>query len=222
MKKIITILISIITVILCFSSCDKELDVHSESIEIMKLMEMKANSEDYWQLCISGTTESFEKHRAYFIANDYDTPIRAYKITQPTSDMVKQKLLLREGEEEELNNLPEVLREELITRYTNLNIIFEVVLNYIQSSDSGTFFSSTCNTSTVIENATIEKAVAYLYIFETGKPIVVLFSNNQQGGVRVQGMFLTNSTYETLSLTRDIFEPYGCTVEIEFDGVLQK
>ena len=218
MKKFLCIIASI-TLLFCAVGCKtNEVDLHKESMNITALMEMKAKSEDYWQLSVSGTRQSFEEDRAYFIASDYDHPIRCYRITKPDSDKCKDKLLFKENEQEQFNNLPDELKTDLTKKYSDEKLLFQYIISYLQHFDFDNHLASVCNTTKIIEKLTIEEPIAYLYIFETGKPIVVLFTSDKKNSTTAQGFFLPNSEYKTLSETRDIFEPYGCTVEIEFEG----
>lgn len=218
MKRFLWIVMASITLLFCAVGCkSNKIDIHKESMNITALMEMKVKSEDYWQLYDTGTPNSFEKDRAYLMANDYDRPIRCYRISKPNPELVMNKFLFRENEQEKYNNLPDELKNDLKQSYSNEKNLFQLVINDIQFSIDN-YRATFCNTLKIIENATLEKPIAYLYIFETGKPIIVEFSTYYENAVSVRGYFLVNSEYKTLSQTRDVFEPYGCTVEIEFDG----
>ncbi len=218
MKKIISLLLVVFS-LFSFSSCTQQVDVYKESMNITSIMELKASSEDFWQLNISGTPQSFEEERKIFMANDYDRPIRCYRISQPDPETVKQIFLFPEdGDKELFDSLPDALKEEY-KNYNDTATLFSTVFQRVQfsSPSSHSMGLSICRTLRILPNAKIDAPVAYLYIFETGKPIAVLFTQKSDSEVSVQGYFLINSDYATLSATRDIFEPFGCTVEIEFD-----
>ncbi len=144
MKRFLWIVMASITLLFCAVGCkSNEIDMHKESMNITALMEMKANNEDYWQLQWSGSKKSWEEERSYFTANDYDRPVRCYRITKPDAEKCKEKLLLRENEQEQFNNLPNELKEDLTQRYFNEQILFQLVMNSIQFSGND-HYASTC------------------------------------------------------------------------------
>lgn len=225
MKRIcsISMIVLIIFNTLVLSSCNLsgKVDVHAVSQDIRLLMEEKTKSEDFWQVQISSTPpRSYEEDRQEYIANDYDYPIRCYEIKISDLDVAKSKLQFRDkSDEEHYNNLPDNLKKEIDDSYKSTFKIMQIIVYNIQTIDYSHYGMSTiCNTEKLLENSKIDETAAYLYIFETGKPIIIIFGETGKRQVTAIGKFITNSQYKTLSETRDIFEPYGCSVNIAFEN----
>ena len=218
MKKLYFLSLLLIFSLLLSSCSSSEFDIHETSNEIRLLIEEKTRSEEYWQLKSSGYS-SLEELREKLIANDYDRPIRCYKIQLLDLDKALEELIIRDTEDpEHYSNLSDSLKEELTNVYKHYPITIMTQILHWLSINSRVQEDLACSTTKVIENAKIgDTVVGYLYIFETGKPIIVYYGQIGKSEVVAIGTFITNSDYKTLSKTRDIFEPYGCTVEIEFD-----
>ena len=222
MKKTIYLCMLVIVLLLISSCKSSKVDIHDANKEICLIMEEKAKSEDYWQLYISGTYRSYEEERKKYMANDYDQPIRCYKIQITDIEKAKEKIMFAEEKDREhYDNLPAFLQQDIENAYcSNDFVLMKNIANRITLYGSNyEFHSHICNTSKALENTKLDDAAtAYLYIFETGKPIIIVCGYESESSGVAYGMFMMNSEYKTLSETRDVFEPYGCSVEIEFDN----
>ena len=221
MKKTLCLCMLIIFLFLLSSCESSKIDIHNVNNEICLMMEEKARSEDYWQMQISGTYMSYEEERKVYMANDYDRPIRCYKIQLTDIEKAKDKVLFREERDREhFDKLSDSLKQDIESVYykNDFHLMNSIVNNIIMYGNYG-IGSHICDTTKKLGNKKMDNvAAAYLYIFETGKPIIVVCGYETESNAIAKGMFITNSDYETLSKTRDIFEPYGCSVEVDFEN----
>ena len=220
MKKVICLCFLVLISLLLPSCENSKFDIHETNNEIRLMMEEKAKSEDYWQMRISGTYRSYEKEREMYMANDYDRPIRCYKIQLSDLEKAKEKLLFKDTtDQEHFDKLPEVLKQEIENEHKNeFNLMKSIVNHILLSGSNYDIGTHICDTTKTLKNANMdESTIAYLYIFETGKPIIIVCGHETEATTVAYGTFIINSDYKTLSEARDIFEPYGCSVEIEFE-----
>lgn len=210
MKKLSQSFMLIILSICCTFAvgCTKETDLYSLGLQMTKTMEEVVKNDFYSNYCVSSYIKE-ERHQ--FIANDYDTPIKVYDITLFT-DAKTQFLKLNTITEEEWNELPESVKEQLLNKMkmptvvTNINAknginIFAVANSYVITKQ--------------FEGCSIKNDFSYLYVFETGKPIMVTFSPSHNG-VNAIAQFLITEKVNSLSTLRELFGNYDCQVSVLF------
>lgn len=174
-----------------------KLNLYEAGIEVTSTMEALLKDEAYVDSALgigSGNVKDY-------IASDYDSPIKVYSISKHDADKF-EKLLVKESQE-----FSDAAKEQ-IRFYAES---FEYALNVIKLNNAKDVVEFGFSASKVYKNCVLEEEVAYLYVFETGKPILVRFEETK-GGVYANGFFLRVDA--TLSSLRDLFEPYGCKVEI--------
>ena len=108
------------------------------------------------------------------------------------------------------DELPDNLKEQIKAKFN-----FYLVLNNInnQYPDWDALVISSVLTADKTYNGKISSSTAYLYTFETGKPIVVVFEPFGDKQFTAKGYFIFADDVSTLSNVREIFEQYGCSVE---------
>ena len=148
--------------------------------------------------------------RADFVGESqrHDSPARAYKISVPTFETLYEKMnnegVLR------LDELSDDLKEQAKTR---LNIY--TVLNFVNMhyGSASCLAASSVFTAEKRFDGKIASSVVYLYIFETGIPIAVVFEPFGEKQFTAKGILLWAGDTSALSKVREVFEPFGCNVE---------
>lgn len=201
LSEISCVLICLISV--ATAACGKTPDLYRAGVEVTTLMGETTNSEQYREVMgISDEQTSLVK------ANDYDSPARAYKISVPTFETLYEKMnnegVLR------LDELSDDLKEQAKTR---LNIY--TVLNFVNMhyGSASCLAASSVFTAEKRFDGKIASSVVYLYIFETGIPIAVVFEPFGEKQFTAKGIFLWAGDTSALSKVREVFEPFGCNVE---------
>lgn len=208
-QKSIVFILSIIIMIcvVMASGCNTTLSdekLYNMGIEMTTLLEdMLKNLASLSDTDSSSTPDSV----ASYLANDYDTPIRTYVIEVPSNERILE--ILMADEIDKINELPENVREQLCIQAS-----FTVVLSEITFDNTGHYDYIVCSTFYVEKTiaGTLKRDVAFLYTFETGKPIVVYYHQQSTNSILATARFIGNDIYSTLSDTREVFEKYDCNV----------
>lgn len=202
-------LMKISCLILCFlslgiSACNNSPDLYQKGIEITTIMGEMVNSETYVEMIVGGGHCNLDLVKA----KDYDTPTRAYKISIPAFDLFVQNM--KSVDETKFNELPDNLKEQIENKYSFLTIV-SFLNSYYGSSESLLLWSSLFASKTF--DGKISSSIAYLYTFETGRPIIVLFEPFGGERFKANGQFVFAEDLSSLSKVREVFERFGCTVE---------
>ena len=211
MKKILTKLCYVLLCLLCVClvACGNTHDLYQKGIEITTLMQEMLYSDQYQS--IMGYNDIGIYNFDYVKAKDYDTPTRMYKLTEPTFEAFFDLTNLDDEKKTQFMELPDELKDQIKKRI-GFNTIFSVINQ--QDNDFEIYLIS----SAIIANKTyygnLPQTVAYLYTFETGKPIAVVFKQTGNNQFTASGYFVFAEGLTSLSGVREVFEPYGCTVEV--------
>lgn len=219
-KTILAILILIITFIFVFTGCNNQISLYEYGIEITSLIGKMVKDEAYLEYL--GIT-SFAKPKPElspintFAANDYDTPIRTYTVTNP--ELEKYRSYLLKNQNEIFDKLSEEVKENINKKISltlsDNNFLFQIC-NYRYYNDKGYSWEDYIianNTSVIKEyNIKLKEPINYIYVFETGKPIIVNFTPKDKKTTIATGMFFLGNC-SSLSSVREELEPLGCTVE---------
>lgn len=204
------ILCTVLVICLLLSSgCSQPLSdatLYANGIEMTFLMGNMIKDPAYLDIMgLSLYSSSAEK----FYANDYDAPIRTYVIEVPSDERVLEMLTIEKAEK--LNELPSDLREQLLN-----SISFEAIISnlILQNTDFDEHTICMVISAQKVIEGTLKNDVAYLYTFETGKPIIVYYRQQANNSILVKSYFMGKNVYETLSETREIFENLECTVTV--------
>ncbi len=198
-------------VLLCFLfaglvACNNSPNLYQKGIEITTTMGEMVNSETYVEMMGVPSNSNIDLIKA----KDYDTPICVYKISSPSFDAFVQNLNL---DKTKLDELSENLKEQIENKYsfsTIINLLNQEVFN-IYGTDALVLSSSFV--ANKVFDGKISSSSMYLYTFETGKAIAVVFTPFGENKFKASGHFVFTEDISSLSKAREIFEPFGCTVE---------
>ena len=204
-KKIGCVLLC--TMFLMLSACNKTPDLYEKGIEITTIIGEMVNSEDYAQVMGLDANDKIELVKA----KDYDTPTRVYKISVPVVDAYFEHLRThaKNWDKSPYDKLSDNLKEQIKNRYSFLTIVDH--LNSIYNWD-GLVLSSAFMAYKKFDG-NISSSTVYLYTFETGTPIIVLFEPFGDKQFTAKGHFVFAEDLSSLSKVRDVFEQFECSVE---------
>lgn len=202
----ILLLIMVLTVLVSGCTRSDGDDLYDRGLEVAEIMDGIVKSESYCRL-LSGSDSIDEFRKQKLVADDYDSPTHVYSITVPSAD----ELLGTMGEDstELYNELSDLLKEQIDKR-----IGFNYIINTINAKEGGTTMiaaSSLYNAVTSFDNVSLSDDIAYLYVFEDGMPIIVVFTAGENG-VGANGYFMFKSELSDISDVKELFEPFGCEV----------
>lgn len=209
MKKTFTIFLSVL-LCACFalcSGCSKKLDLYDCGKEMTVQMEELIKSDFYADN--SGLNVELKSIREDFIANDYDTPIKTYRIEMPNKMTLVFKLM--DITETEWNEISPAVQAQILETISLQLAISRI--NIEMSSVNVFAFTNNYIITKQFDKYSLKAEVAYLYIFETGKPIIVTFTPCHNG-ITARAQFLTVVDKTSLSALRELFEPFDCTVTV--------
>lgn len=189
-----------------FCGCSKTADLYQLGLQMTTQLEEIIKSDFYAE--IIGLAESCNETRKSFIANDYDSPVKVYSITAPDSYTMLEKMA--GTDEEAWNQLSDTIKEQLLNKFTMQTLFININAN----SDMNTLaVVSLFYVSTQFENYSLKEDITYLYMFETGKPVAVTFTADNDR-IQATAYFVLLPQTSTLSDIREIFTPFGCTVNL--------
>jgi len=174
--------------------------LYKTGIEMACLLEEMIDNSDYLEIQ-EISSDSIKK----YYGNDYDNPSKAYIIQPPTSSRLVE--LIKIDYADELANIPNHLREQL----TYLLDLKYVVLRDILTKDVDFDDVVICNTLIATKNikGNLGNDVAYVYVFNTGVPIIVYYHQQAKNSIAILSHFLLP---ESLSNTLELFDKYECKV----------
>ena len=197
----LTIVLSVCAVLL--TSCNKGADLYSLGLQMTVQMEELIKSDTYSKFC---NGDFYESQRRAFIANDYDTPTKVYQITAPDAQTILSKM--SDYNEDEWNGLSDSIKEQLLNKVTIQTIVNQI---NIQNGMDIIWVTNAYVATKQFNNRSLKNDVSYLYIFETGKPIIVTFAP-YNGGIKATAQFIVIEQANSLSALREVFEPFECIV----------
>ncbi len=207
MKKILVGILLCISVCLTLVGCGKTADVQL-GLQMTSQMDELVKSDDYWELL--GAPPSENGARKNFIANDYDTPIKVYSISVPDPYTIFSKM--DRYDEAVWNAVSDNIKEQILNRCTIQTVFNDI--NFRNASHDELIVITSYIVNKQFNNCSLKEDITYLYIFETGKPIAVTFTE-ENNTVYAVANFLLVPQSSTLSELREIFNEYGCSVNVE-------
>lgn len=221
MKKTIAIIILILCITFIFSltGCNKQESLYEYGIEVTTLIGKMVKDEaflEYTGITTMAKPKPDLTPINMFAANDYDTPIRAYKVTTPQLEAYRNYYL--KDKNEIFDKLSDEMKDSINKRY-NLafkdgSFIFQIVNNKYFTGEITWEDNIIANDMFAVKEFKIKlkEPVNYIYVFETGKPIIVNFTPKDKKTIIATGMFFFGDC-TSLSSIREDLEPFGCTVE---------
>lgn len=182
--------------------------LYKKGIKMTSLMGDMIKNSTFLELRGISSSSSSTKE---FYANDYDTPIRTYIVAVPSNESILEKAMSM-TDTDRLDKLKE-LPENLYKQFSYMATFDLVIMNMIHKNSSfdETLICQSLIAQEVVEG-TLEKDVAYLYTFETGKPIIVYFSQQAPNSIFVRSYFIGKNNFTTLSDAREAFAEFDCNV----------
>lgn len=199
MKKIFIVFLLIFISFL--TGCDKELNLYEAGIDVTSSMELLVKDEAYVERMVGSHKTAIND----YIASDYDTPVKVYSISKHDTDKVMEMF------SEDMVGLSEEAMKQIRLNAESFSSVIGMVLNSVSGSSDLLWIANVIRCTKVYEGYTLDEECAYLYLFETGKPILVYF-REVNGDVYASGYFFLQDT--TLSELRDLFAPFGSEVEV--------
>ena len=206
MKKI---LLKIGCIVLCvcslgLASCKKDkaektANLYESGIETALVVEEMAKSEIYKEYI------GVDYDITNVLAEDYRAPISVYSISSPAFEEFFQAV--EAGDlEEKWDSLPDSIKEQIEGKFN--------LFNWIISKYAGTqeFAISNLFQASLRFDGKIDEKIAYVYVYETGTPIVVTFTPICDHGYSAMGCFLFGVDCTSMEKIEEVFKPYQCEV----------
>ena len=208
MKKI---LLKIGCIVLCVCalglvSCKKDkaektANLYESGIETALVVEEMARNEIY--NAYLGVDYDF----ANVLAEDYRNPTNVYSISIPTIEEFFQAVEAG-GLEEEWGALPDSVKEQMEARSDPFNYI---ISHYAGAKEVAV---STSYQASLRFDGKIDDKIAYVYVYETGVPIIVRFAPICDHGYSAMGRFLFGVDCTSMEKIEEVFNPYQCEVAL--------
>ena len=221
MKKAIIIIIVIVCIsfICIFTGCNNQINLYEYGIEVTSLIGEMIKDETYLEyLEITSLAKPKPELSPIntFTANDYDEPIRTYSATNPELEKYKSYILQNKKEvfDKLSDEIKKAINQKINIMLSSNNFIFQISsYKYFNEEYSWEDYIIANNTSVIKEfNIRLKEPINYIYVFETGKPIIVNFTPKDKKTTIATGMFFLGDC-SSLSSIREELEPFGCTVE---------
>ena len=195
-EKILSILAMFMVVLLSSCKSSNVDELYNYGIEMTTMTQKMIKNQDYIDLIQP------ESDLDIFVASDYDSPIRVFA----ASNLNYEKYISTLDDAEKYNNLPEDIKQQLYNRVLpNIDIILNN--NYMLYPS----IISTFKCFMTFESS-IKEDMVYIYLFETGKTIIVKFEKVSDNVISATSNFFPTEA-KTLSEFRDLFEIFDAEVE---------
>ncbi len=210
-QKILALFLSISPILFLFVACGKQANLDKMGMEMAAILDEMVKSDQYLQL-LNIDLEDVTESRKEFVANDYDTPIKKFSITYPDCEKMFDNLISTgEIKIDDWNSLSDLLKVQLLQKVSPQVIIDTININENYSLSNIILLRTAYIAKKQFNNCKINDNIIYLYIFETGMPIVIIFES-KGANVYAEAQFLFLKGKTTLSELREIFEPFCCKV----------
>ena len=209
MKKALTKLIITILCLSCFPFCFvacNNIALYNNGLKVVSLLNDMITDDVF----VKDFASVSETELQLIYANDYDSPIHVFEISEPSFDAYIATLNNSDTFKEQFNLLSPANQE-----YCSSLIDMRYIVSTINCS-SQLHYQTIRLASTFIRTKDfsihINKSISYLYTFETGKPVLVYFEKLSPSKVRATGYFLFVDDEMTFDNVKKYFSPYGCEV----------
>ena len=159
--------------------------LYEHGMDVIALMDEMLDSELYLTT-MSGSAD-IQAKAAELAQGNYDAPQAVYQITVPT---FSQLLALLEEEMTGINALSEELQAQLNAKSASA---FITQLNAMEGTiaiATGSIFTA----NKLFVSSELTENTVYLYTFETGNPIAIVFVQGEDNAVSANGYFLMNQS----------------------------
>ena len=174
---------------LCACGGAKEKSLKEQGLEVIALMEEMVNSEAYVRYHTGA--EGLIRVVASMAEGDYSEPAAIYSLTPPedTASVWDSSL-------QELEGLSDTLKEAVLQK-----TLGPALIQRINAMDGAEALAATavCTAGKTFVCSEAEGDVTYLYVYETGYPIAVSFSEGENHAWSASGTFLINDRFDPSS-----------------------
>lgn len=184
-KTILSFTILLLVLALSLSSCaGKSMSLEECGNDVVSLMDDMLQSEEYAKsLAIANEhNEIVEKLRS----GDYSSAAAIYELSIPEESLLHSDI--------DLDDFSGDLKEQM--RFS-LYSSFVTQLNAKEGGSSRVVASSIFSASKSFVSKGLDDIAVYLYVFENGYPIVVVFTPGESGAIRAHGNSLINDGIKT-------------------------
>ena len=215
MKKILSSLVAITMLIISafsFVACNN-ISLYNNGLEIIALLDDMIHDDAFVNKWASVSETELE----LIYADDYDTPFHVFEISNPSFDSYVETLDDPDSFKEEFNNLPQS-NQEYYSSMINMSYIVSTINGSSDLYHRGGIRIVSVFRRTKTFSMHIDESTSYLYVFKTGRPILVHFEKLSFSCVRATGYFLLLDNELTLDNVKNYFSPYGCEIsEVKFN-----
>ena len=189
---------------LIFVGCNNQQpNLYSKGLELTNQIGIMVNDNNALKL-LYGNTYDFSN----FIADDYNRPTNVYSFSIPTAE--QQFLTDKNITQEEWNSLSKPWKHYISK---NLASSFINRVNIDVSSIADFSKASVLKTSATFEGK-IKESIGYLFVFEKGTPITIIFSPETANTYSATGMFFLYDKCSSLESIQSLFSQYSSTVHV--------
>lgn len=186
---------------------DKSLNRHG--MDVINLMDEMLRSDEYLAMMTSAT--EFQEIVEEMRNGDYTEPENVYKISVPKDTLGTMMAAL--GEDTEMfKGMSDTLYDTLNKKVT------AGMINQINAQSGVTYLALTSifTAGKTFVSDEIEQDFMYLYTFENGYPIFVIFTMGEGGAVTASGSFFMNKeiSFESVDDVESLLEQVGLMPEI--------
>ena len=184
-RKCISAIATSLILLLTLSGCGtQKIDgksLREHGMDIVKIMEEMVKNADYGKLT-GGDNNTLEENRVQLATGDYAAPAAVYGMSLPSF----QSILTLVGESEESYNFSEALNTQLDNKSAS------VLVNQLNSMKGVSALAGTSlyTAGKVFVSNELTENTIYLYTFQNGYPIAVVFTVGEDHAVTAQGTFL--------------------------------
>lgn len=190
-----------LTCVGCGTQKTAEKSLREQGMDIIKVMEEMVKSEDYGSL-MSGSAD-LEEIRLQLAAGDYTSPAAVYEISVPTI----WSILALAGESEDSYDFSDTLKKQLDIKSASA---LTGQLNAMKGTVALAGTSLYTAGKTFVSDELTENTI-YLYTFQNGYPIAVVFTAGEDHAVTAQGTFILweDIDGESMEFLQNLLKEFG-------------
>ncbi len=203
MKKITLLLALVILTVPLFScsSYSGEKELYEAGIEVAKTMKQMMKSDEYAEIYGIGNMDEVRTFVDSIDMSGLDDPDTVYSVVLPEAEKLYGEIF---ADKEDWDDLDDVIRTQLEHRMG-----FPAIISLINSQNSGSSAIVAASSYMAIvknEELSLEAPVTYIYVYESGTVIAVMFAENGTA----QGQFIFTKDPQDID---ELFEDFDCEVE---------
>ena len=180
---------------------EKTANLYESGIETALVIDVMARNEIY------KASIGLDYDVTSVLAEDYRNPTNVYSISIPTIEEFFQ-VVEAGGLEEEWDLLPDSVKEQMESRADPFNFIISHYAGHNEVAVSTSYQAS------LRFDGKIDEKIAYVYVYETGTPIVVTFTPICDHGYSAMGSFLFGVDCTSMEKIEEVFKPFQCEVAL--------